>query len=192
MSNPKLSRLSAQEDVRLEARTNWHRDWSMGMFDLIKMLSDANVEYVVVGGLAVALHGFQRLTMDVDVALAMTAENLARFIDAAKVAGLHPVIPVSIDDLAKPELIEQWHHEKGMLAFGLRHPDAMATVIDVLVRPVIPFEALRRDAKIVAIGNLSVPIASIDHLITMKTDTGRSKDSIDIEELRKIQAGAWP
>lgn len=43
----------------------------MGMFDLIKTLSDAEVDYVVVGGLAVVLHGYQRATMDVDVVLAM-------------------------------------------------------------------------------------------------------------------------
>lgn len=159
------------------------------MFDLIKMLSDAKVDYVVVGGLAVALHGYQRLTMDVDVVLGMTSENLMRFIDAAKNAGLLPVIPVNIETLANPQQIEQWHREKGLLAFGLRHPDAMATVIDILVHPVVSYDALRRDAKLVSIGKLEVPIASIDHLIAMKEGTGRSKDQIDIAELRKIQTG---
>ena len=52
----------------------------MAMFDLLKKLSDAKVEFVLVGGLAVALHGYQRLTMDVDVVLAMDEENLQRFI----------------------------------------------------------------------------------------------------------------
>jgi hypothetical protein len=162
----------------------------MGMFDLIRTLAEAEVDYVVVGGLAVALHGYQRVTMDVDVVLAMTPENLGRFISCAKAAGLTPVIPVSIEALAQPELIEQWHREKGMLAFGLRKPDAMATVIDVLVKPAIPFTDLRRDATLVGIGPLRVPIASIEHLIAMKTGTGRGKDAIDIEELRKIQQGS--
>lgn len=74
---------------------------SMGMFDLLKMLADAEVDYVDVGGLAVALHGYRRLTMDVDVVLAMAPENLNRFIGAAKMAGLHPVIPVDIEELRK-------------------------------------------------------------------------------------------
>lgn len=159
----------------------------MGMFDLLRTLAEAEVDYVLVGGLAVALHGYQRVTMDVDVVLAMTPENLRRFIDCAKEAGLAPVIPVPIDSLARPELIEQWHREKGMLAFGLRKPDAMATVIDVLVSCAVPYADLRRDAVQVDIGPLHVPVASIDHLIAMKTGTGRSKDAIDVEELRKIQ-----
>jgi len=159
----------------------------MSMFELIKTLADAEVDYVVVGGLAVALHGYQRVTMDVDVALAMDPENLRRFIDCAKVAGLRPLIPVEMDALAQPGLIEQWHSEKGMLAFSLRGPDVLATVLDVLIEPVIPFSELRREATLIGVGSLKVPIASIEHLIAMKTGTGRSKDAIDIEELRKIQ-----
>ncbi|MCX7156855.1 MAG: hypothetical protein NTW45_10500 [Rhodocyclales bacterium] len=158
------------------------------MFDLIKGLTDAEVDFVLVGGLAVALHGYQRVTMDVDVVLAMEPDNLRRFVDNAKAAGLQPVIPVPIDSLANPDLIEQWYREKGMLAFALRGPDMMATVIDVLVRPVVSFADLKRDAVLVPVGTLTVPVASIEHLIAMKTGTGRGKDAIDIEELRKLQA----
>lgn len=158
------------------------------MFNLIKTLADAGVDYVLVGGLAVTLHGYQRVTMDVDVVLAMEPDNLRRFIDCAKRADLRPVIPVPIDSLANPELIEQWHREKGMLAFALRGPDMMATAIDVLVRPAVPFSDLKRDAVAIGIGPLTVPVASIEHLIVMKTGTGRGKDLIDIEELRKIQS----
>jgi predicted nucleotidyltransferase len=160
----------------------------MNMFDLLKMLAEAKVEFVLVGGLAVALHGYQRVTMDVDVVLAMDDENLQRFLSAAKKSGLRPTIPVQLDSLAQPELIEQWYREKGMLAFSLRGAETMATVMDVLVRSVVPFAELRRDATMVAVGSVNVPVASIEHLISMKTNTGRSKDMIDIEELRKIQA----
>lgn len=159
----------------------------MNMFDLLKLLTNAEVDFVLVGGLAVALQGYQRVTLDVDVVLAMDEANLQRFIAAAKSAGLRPGIPVSLDALARPELIEQWHREKGMLAFSLRTNEAMALTLDVLVKPVVPFAQLRRDATRVKVGSLDVPVASIAHLIEMKSGTGRSKDLIDIEELRKIQ-----
>lgn len=164
----------------------------MGMFDLIRMLADADVDYVLVGGLAVALHGYQRVTMDVDVVLALDEGNLKRFVASAKAAGLRPTVPVEIDSLTRPDLLDQWHREKGMLAFGLRSPEKMAAVIDVLIRPVVPFEELRRDALPVAVGPLTIPVASIDHLIAMKTGTGRSKDRIDIEELRRLQEDENP
>lgn len=161
---------------------------SMSMFDLIRMLAQAKVEFVLVGGLAVALHGYQRATLDVDVVLAMDDENLQRFLSVAETSGLRPTMPVKLNSLAQPVLIEQWYREKGMLAFSVRGPDTVAAVLDILVRPVIPFADLRRDAMMIEVGAISVPVASIEHLIAMKTGTGRSKDLIDIEELKKIQA----
>jgi len=162
------------------------------MFDLIKLLAGKEIDFVLVGGLAVAVQGYQRVTMDVDVVLAMDAGNLERFIAAARTAGLRPTIPVPIESLARPELIEQWHREKGMLAFSLRHPDAQATVLDVLVKPVVPYADLRRDAVMVEMGTARVAVASIPHLIAMKTGTGRGKDMIDIDELRKLMPGNAP
>ena len=160
----------------------------MNMFDLLKLLAKAEVDFVLVGGLAVALRGYSRFTVDVDVVLAMEAENLANFIQVAKQAGLKPTIPVPIESLANPDLIEQWYRDKGMLAFSLRTADTRPLVLDVLVKPVVPYVDLRKQATLLDIGELKVAVASVDHLITMKTGTGRSKDQIDIEELRKIQA----
>ncbi len=164
----------------------------MGMFDIIKLLAEKEIDFVLVGGLAVALQGYQRVTMDVDVVLAMDAGNLERFIAAARGAGLRPTISVPIESLARPELIEQWHREKGMLAFSLRGAEAQATVLDVLVKPVVPYAHLRRDALAVEMGTARVPVASIPHLIAMKTGTGRGKDQIDIDELQKLMAGKSP
>lgn len=164
----------------------------MGIFDLIKLLAEKEIDFVLVGGLAVALQGYQRVTMDVDVVLAMDAGNLERFIAAAREAGLRPTIPVPLQSLARPELIEQWHREKGMLAFSLRGPEAQATVLDVLVRPAVPHADLRRDALMVEIGTAQVPVASIPHLIAMKTGTGRGKDQVDIDELKKLMPGNAP
>ena len=130
--------------------------------------------------------------MAVDVVLAMDAGNLERFIAAAREAGLRPTIPVPLQSLARPELIEQWHRETGMLAFSLRGPEAQATVLDVLVRPAVPHADLRRDALMVEIGTARVPVASIPHLIAMKTGTGRGKDRIDIDELKKLMPGNAP
>ncbi|MBL8487968.1 MAG: hypothetical protein JNK22_12845 [Rhodocyclaceae bacterium] len=164
----------------------------MGMFDLIDLLSSNKVDYVLVGGLAVALHGYQRVTMDVDVVLAMDEANIDRFIAAAEAAGLRPTAPVPIGALRQPALIDQWYREKGMLAFSLRSADAVATVIDVLVKPKVPYSDLRRDAVNIDVGPHRIPVASVDHLMEMKMGTGRGQDAVDIEALRKLKAGEAP
>jgi len=158
------------------------------MQEIIKFLSDNGIDFVLVGGLAVALHGYARNTMDVDIVMAMDDHNVQRFLHAARSAGLRPVLPVEIDVLSDPALLNQWHRERHLLAFGLHSQDSQSTVLDILIKPVVSFASLRQDAKEIALGTQRIAIASIDHLIEMKSATGRSKDAIDVEELQKIKA----
>jgi len=105
----------------------------MKTVDLLLTLSKESVEFVLVGGLAVQLHGYLRMTYDIDLVLDMGDENLSRFIEVAKRFGLTPVTPVPIESLRNASLIDQWHREKGMLAFALREPGVGGSVVDVLV-----------------------------------------------------------
>jgi hypothetical protein len=160
--------------------------------ELLNTLAQASVDFVLVGGLAVQLHGFMRMTYDVDLVLAMDDQNLTKFIDVAKRLGLAPVIPVSIDSLRNPALIEQWYQEKGMLAFALREQIVAGTVVDVLVRPLVSFERLKADAIDGALFGQHIKVASISHLIEMKRVANRPKDLLDITALEKIQRGEDP
>lgn len=107
----------------------------MKILDLLQSLADSHIQYVLVGGLAVQLHGFLRATFDVDLVLAMDDANLERFIDVANRFGLIPVMPVAMDSIRNAELVERWFREKNMLAFSLREPQTGGSVVDILVRP---------------------------------------------------------
>ena len=164
----------------------------MKTVDLLQALSSNGVDFVLVGGMAVQLHGYSRMTYDIDLVLSMTDANLTRFIDIAKRFGLAPVIPVSIDSLKNASLIDQWHREKGMLAFALREPVVAGSVIDVLVRPDVPYERLNTDAVEGRLFGCIVKIASIEHLLEMKRIANRPKDLLDIRALEKIKLGEDP
>jgi hypothetical protein len=164
----------------------------MRIAELLQSLSGESVQYVLVGGLAVQLHGFMRSTFDIDLVLAMNDENLARFIAVAKRYGLVPSIPVPIDSLRDANQIEQWHREKGMLAFALREPQVGGSVVDILVRPNVPFEQLMANAVAGELFAQKIWIASIDDLITMKLIANRAKDQLDIAALEKIKRGEDP
>lgn len=164
----------------------------MKIAELLQSLSDAQVQYVLVGGLAVQLHGFLRATIDIDLVLAMNDENLARFIGVVKQYGLVPVIPVPIESLANAGQIEQWHREKGMLAFALREPQVGGSVIDVLVRPDVSFDKLIGGATFGELFGRRVPVASIEDLLAMKRAANRPKDQLDVAALEKIMRGEDP
>jgi hypothetical protein len=164
----------------------------MKIAELLQSLSGESVQYVLVGGLAVQLHGFMRSTFDIDLVLAMNDGNLTRFIAVAKRYGLVPSIPVPIDTLRDANQIEQWHREKGMLAFALREPQIGGSVVDILVRPNVPFEQLMANAVAGELFAQKIWIASIDDLITMKRIANRAKDQLDIAALEKIKRGEDP
>jgi hypothetical protein len=164
----------------------------MKIAELLQSLADTRVDYVLVGGLAVQLHGFLRATVDIDLVLAMNDTNLDRFIKVAKQFGLQPVIPVPIDALKNAQQIDQWHREKGMLAFALREPQIGGSVVDVLVRPDVAFDTLSSSAVEGKLFGRKVMIASIDNLIAMKRAANRPKDQLDIVALEKIKRGEDP
>jgi len=164
----------------------------MKIAELLQSMSDRQVQYVLVGGLAVQLHGFLRATFDIDLVLAMNDSNLTRFIAVAKDYGLVPAIPVPIESLANAGQIDQWHREKGMLAFSLRENRVGGSVVGVLVRPEVSFEKLINTAVMGQLFGRRVPIASIDDLLVMKRCANRPKDLLDIAALEKIMRGEDP
>jgi hypothetical protein len=164
----------------------------MNIVELLQSLADAHVDYVLVGGLAVQLHGFQRATFDVDLVLAMNDANLARFIEVARRYDLKPGIPVPLDSLRSAVQLDQWRQEKGMLAFSLRESKPAGTAVDVLVRPEISFESLIANAVPGMLFGRRVMIASIDDLLSMKRVANRPKDQLDILALEKIKRGEDP
>ena len=164
----------------------------MKTVEFLQALSDEQVQYVLVGGLAVQLHGFLRSTFHIDLVLAMTDRNLSRFIAVAKQYGLVPVIPVPIDTLRDAGQIDRWHRENGILAFSLREQQIGGSVVDVVVRSDVPFEKLMADAVAGELFGRKVWIASIDDLLLMKRIANRPKDQLDIAALEKIKRGEDP
>ncbi len=160
--------------------------------ELLGTLSQHNVDFVLVGGMAVQLHGYMRMTYDIDLVLAMNDENLNRFINVAKNLGFSPVNPVAIESLKDADQIERWHREKGMLTFALREPTLAGSVIDVLIRPEVSFDNLLVDAVDGELFGRKIKVASIDHLLIMKRIANRPKDQLDIIALEKIKLGEDP
>ncbi len=159
----------------------------MFYLELFATLNRHNVDYVLIGGLAVALHGVERNTMDIDVCVVVTPDNLKRLIDAAKELRLSPMLPVPMDALADIPTLQNWHTERNLQAFSLRSPDAAGVTLDVLLfPPVAPVSMYERALKLDVAGT-TVNLATIDDLIALKQSVGRPIDLADVEHLQQIQ-----
>jgi hypothetical protein len=159
----------------------------MFYLDLFRELQKHDVQYVVVGGIAINLHGVERATMDVDLVLAMDEANLQRFLRVAAALELMPSLPVKIESLCDAAQLDEWVREKHMIAFSLRPLSKTAPSIDIIVRPKVSFETMYQNRVEKDIGSVRFKLASIDDLIVLKTGTGRNKDASDIVALKKVK-----
>lgn len=148
-------------------------------------LANARARFVVAGGLAMLLHGFDRLTADIDVAIDLNVDAGREAIAVLLSLGYRPMAPVDAMELADPAIRNRWRSERSMVVFSFWDPTHSRPTIDVLLDPPVPFERLWKDSTGVRIGDASVRIASREHLIEMKTASGRPQDLVDVENLRK-------
>jgi hypothetical protein len=162
----------------------------MFYLELFRELQKHSVQYVVVGGLAVVLHGYARATVDVDLVLALDAGNLERFLKVAQALQLNPSLPVRIDALFNAAQLDEWVREKHMIAFALRSPSPTAPTIDIIVRPKISFADMYANRVEKTLEGVTVQLASIDDLIVLKTATGRLRDEYDVRILTELRKPA--
>ena len=160
----------------------------MSVFEpIFQILNTAEVRYVVVGGLATVLHGYARLTADVDLAVDLAPEEATKMIQALVTKGFRPQVPVLPEEFANPAVRDVWHREKHMRAFSLVDPTNPMRVVDLLLKPEVPFEELLARSQEVMLSRTKVRIASIDDLIALKRHAGRPQDLADIEQLETIR-----
>lgn len=158
----------------------------MFYLDLFAALN-RKVDYVLIGGLAIALHGIERATMDIDVTVAMTSDNLSALVGTARELGMTPLLPVPLDALSDLDQLAEWHRERNLEAFALRAPGLAGVTLDVLLFPPVDYAGVRSRAVRFKAGNVPVVVASIDDLIAMKQAIGRPIDLADIEHLKRLK-----
>jgi predicted nucleotidyltransferase len=140
----------------------------------LRDLNDAKIRYVIVGGLAVIRHGAVRATKDLDAAIAMDVENIARL------AGL-----VQRWDATNPDGTPlRTQTPRPGTALALRTPHCF---VDILSEQLLPasFDEVLARSDIKRVDGVPAPICSFGDLVAMKRATGRSSDEVDLERLRQ-------
>lgn len=154
--------------------------------EILSQLHDRHVEFVIVGGVAAALHGSSRVTFDLDLVPSLAEASWQAAVDLLWSLGARPRIPEPLDRIRDVEQVRRWQREKGMLALNFRTPDGRIEV-DLLVSESERLASLRERAVKVTLDQRTFYVASIDDLIAMKRQAGRPQDLLDIVQLQNIQ-----
>jgi glutaredoxin len=144
------------------------------------------VKYIIVGGIAINLHGFLRSTADMDILVDMTDENLGKIVRILKKQGYHVKQPVDPMGIADEETRHDWIHNKNMKAFNFYKENEYKEV-DIIIESPVSYQEAKKNVLQLKIDSMKIPVISINDLIRMKSHAGREVDLKDIEQLKKIK-----
>jgi predicted nucleotidyltransferase len=137
--------------------------------EFIQSLNDNGVRYLVIGGYAVAFHGHPRYTKDMDVWVAMDAENAANIVKALEQFGFAS-LGLQASDFTAPDQIIQ-------LGYPPNRIDMITTA------PGVDFDACYASRVQEEIDGIQVNFIDLESLKRNKKAVGRHQDLADIENL---------
>ena len=141
--------------------------------EFVELLNSRRVRYLIVGGHAVALHGYPRFTGDLDIWVAADPENASRVADVLKEFGFG-MLKLEAGDFTRPGYAVQ-----------LGRPPYR---IDILTSiDAVDFAYAYQRRVVVKSGSMEVAFIALNELIANKRATGRIQDLADVE---KLQAAA--
>ena len=142
------------------------------LLKIVRCLNDANIDYGLVGGLAVAVHGYVRATRDIEI--------LIRHYDLAEAR--NALLPICYDLDAGIFKFDQGTETETQL-FRVSRADG-PTLDLMLVTPIL--DEVWNSRETVKAYDTEIKVVSKAALIKMKELAGRYQDLADIESLRKI------
>lgn len=140
--------------------------------DFLNILNEKQVEYLIVGGWALGVHGYVRATGDMDIWIGTEEENLDRLV-------------LAMEEFGVPQGISKDFFRKKGNAFRMGSPPMRIEIITEASGIHFP-ECYTRQIKIEAEG-VTIPFLAYEDLVRNKRSSGRLKDLADLEGLGEIE-----
>ena len=153
---------------------------------VLAALNVAGVRYLVVGGVAVVLHGHLRTTADLDLVVSLEPANARRAIEAVAALGYRARAPVPAERFADGAERAAWISEKGLTVFSLWSDRLPGLELDLFVREPFDFEQAWARRVTVALDSTTATVVSLQDLLALKRSASRPQDLADVEALEAI------
>jgi hypothetical protein len=158
-----------------------------GLESVFEALERNGVRYLVVGGVAVVLHGHLRTTQDLDLVLQLEPDNVRRALEALSALGFVPSAPVPLHAFANPEQRERWRREKGLIVFSLWSPKLPGFSVDLFAEEPFDFDVVHARAVRARLDRGEAVLIAKPDLIAMKRRAGRPLDLDDVDALTTLE-----
>lgn len=160
----------------------------MNLFEKVfRALNKAHVKYLVVGGVAVNLHGYLRFTGDLDLLILLDEKNVRKMDCVMKKFKYFPRLPISVLELGNSKKVKRWLKEKNMKAFTFMPPRNNPLEIDIIIEESLKFDTISQHKVVKTMEGVKIPVAGIQDILKMKKKAGRVNDLQDIQALLKLK-----
>lgn len=156
--------------------------------EIFQALQKAHIAYLVVGGVAVNLYGYNRTTGDLDILMALDQENLKKMDKVMHRLGYIERLPVKLLELYDKKKVKNWLKTKGMTAYTFISEKRPQLNLDILAGYSLDFKKFYGKRTLIEIWDLKLPVISINDLIAMKKKANRDVDLLDIKALLELKA----
>lgn len=153
----------------------------MFILKITKALDKAKIDYAVVGGVALALHGVARGTMDLDLVIRLSLHDFEKIEEVLLELGFQSRIPV--DAKMVFQFRKEYIENKNLLAWSFYNPKLPYEILDIL----LIHDLKKIKTKKIDVLNYKINVASIENLIAMKKQAGREQDLEDIKMLEQLR-----
>ena len=143
--------------------------------DFLKAFNNNEVDYILLGGYAVILHGYSRTTGDMDLFVRRTKKNYEKIVAAFREFGM-PVFDMTEENFLNNDDVD-------VFSFGVP-----PVSIDIMTSArVLKFEEVYKNSTVHQIDNLEIRVVHINDLIRQKKAVNRPKDINDIQHLKSLE-----
>jgi len=151
--------------------------------DLLRVLVEHGVEFILIGGLAATVHGSPYATVDVDVVPRRELPNLRRLSEALSALGARVYVSAE-------ETLAFAHDGRSLAAAEIWNLSTTFGGLDITFVPAGTqgYGDLAERAQTIDLGGVSVRVAALEDIVRSKAAAGREKDQVVLPTLRRLLA----
>ena len=151
----------------------------MFLYEIIDIFDRKKLNYALVGGYALALHGIVRATIDIDIVLSLKLADYELAEKCLGEIGLKSRIPVRAQDVIK--MRKEYIKNRNLIAWSFVDYKNPLRQVDILIIK----DLKNLDTISISVAGKKIAVASLKELLKMKSISARPQDLVDIESIKR-------
>jgi hypothetical protein len=151
----------------------------MLLYDIVDSFNKNKLPYAIIGGVALALHGLVRATVDIDLVLCLKLEDYEKAEKALAQIGLKSRLPVRAEDIIK--MRKEYIKNRNLLAWSFVDYEKPHRQVDIL----ITHDMRKLKTQTMSVAGKKIKVITLQELLKMKLQAGRPQDLIDVENIKE-------